>query len=143
MIYLGRQLECFLALYISTIVSKSTFFYPRKKRLSTSNARSAMDPDSPYNLPQQPPQPPFATDRFHSPFSERGLSAHGPHMLPHPDHHHDRFSNSVMHCPRLPPLPANCFSLGVMLYTRLSKQRPICTLNVGFYLNSLAHLWEL
>jgi hypothetical protein len=44
----------------------------------------------------------------------RSTSAHGLHMLPHPESCHRHFFEMLTHSPQVPPRPVNCSSLEVM-----------------------------
>ena len=60
----------------------------------------------------------------------RGRSAHSLYMAPNLSCRHHHFPDKPMRFPRLPPLTANCFSLGVMC-KRLGRLGSICDLNTG------------
>src|SRR5712672_645793 len=47
--------------------------------------------------------------------NSRRLPADGLHMPPHLDSRHHHFFVNAMHFPRVPPSPANCSSLEVMI----------------------------
>ena len=110
------------------VIVDSKGMFSRKEKRSPSTSALVRGLASSQATPSQKLQFPTnsqSKSKSHSQSPEESnihsLSAHVLHTLPHLESRHHHFFEILMHFPRVPPLPANCSSLGV-LYTNPSLQ---------------------